>query len=359
MSGHGRRRSARGNAITIEQLARHLSVSKGTVSRALNGYSDVAQATQKRVAEAADRLGYCPSSMARQLARGVVETVGFVLPARDGHVTDPFLSELIDGIAGELAAHQWDLIVAAVPEDRDEIAVAERLVRAGKVGGFVLTRTRRDDPRVAHLKAAGIPFVVHGRTRDPGGYAWLDIDNEKAMIDAVRHMHDLGHRDIAFLGGDPDFNFAYLRRCGYLAAMAEVGCAVRDGYLVDGLIHSDAAARAMAGLLALPLAPTAVVCNTDALALGAIQAIWNAGLRPGADISVMGYDGLPIGSAANPALTTMSQSSHAAGRQVARMIRALVEGEPLENSQVLWEARLTRRASTNPPAARPEKARRE
>ncbi len=339
--------------MSIARLAAHLGLAEGTVSRALNNYPDIAKTTRERVAEAARELGYRPSSTARRLATGVIETVGFVLPERDGHVSDPFLAEMLDGIASELAAHDWDLIVAAVPEGHDERDVAERLIRAGKVGGFVLTRTRREDPRIAFLKEQGIPFVVHGRTEDPSGYAWLDVDNEKAFVDAVHYLYNLGHRHIAYIGGQLEFNYAHLRRNGYQRAMDEVGLEVARGYLVDGVTEAMAADDAMSQMLALPTPPTAVLCVTDAVALGAMRAISRGGLRPGHDVSVMGYDGLPTGLAADPPLTTMSQSSHDAGHEVARMIKALIEGAEPRDSQVLWEARLTQRASTNPPVSAP------
>lgn len=346
----GRLVARRREQVSIARLAAHLGLSEGTVSRALNDYPDIAKKTRERVAAAAKELGYRPSSAARRLARGVIETVGFVLPSREGHVTDPFLAEMIDGLAGELAAHDWDLIVAAVPQDHDELDVAERLIRAGKVSGFVVTRTRRRDPRVDFLLEQGVPFVVHGRTEDHSGYAWLDVDSEKAFVEAVRYLHGLGHRKIAFLGGDLEFNYAYLRRKGYFEAVRALGCEVRPDYVVDGVVDAILADEAVTRMLAFSEPPTAILCVTDAVALGAIRAIWRAGLRPGEDVSVMGYDGLPIGEAADPPLTTMSQSSHEAGREVARMLRALIDGADVKDSQILWEARLTRRASTNPPA---------
>ncbi|MCP4308746.1 MAG: LacI family transcriptional regulator, partial [bacterium] len=110
----------RNQGVSIAHLARHLGLSAGTVSRALNGYPDIAGKTRERVVEAAQELGYRPSSNARRLATGVVETVGFVLPELIGHLSDPFLAEMLDSIAIELAEHDWDLIVAAVPSGHDE-----------------------------------------------------------------------------------------------------------------------------------------------------------------------------------------------------------------------------------------------
>ncbi|MEF2071673.1 LacI family DNA-binding transcriptional regulator [Consotaella aegiceratis] len=340
--------------VSIARLAAHLGLSEGTVSRALNNYPDISRTTRERVARVARELGYRPSSTARRLARGVVETVGFVLPGRAGHVSAPFLAEFLDGIASELALYDWDVIVAAVPEGHEGRDVVERLIRSGKVGGFVLTRTRRSDSRVAYLKQEGVPFVLYGRTDACDDCVFLDVDNEKAFVDAVNHLHGLGHRRIAHLAGDLSYTYAHLRRRGYRAAMAALGLDIPDGYIVDGVVDAASSDSATTGLLALPNPPTAILGVTDEVALGAMRAIARAGLKVGRDISVMGYDGLPIGLAAEPPLTTMSQSSADAGRHVAHMIKALIEDGTLEEPRVLWEAKLTPRASTSrPPAEEP------
>jgi len=347
----------RQQTMSIARLASHLGLSEGTVSRALNNYPDIAQKTRQRVRDAANELGYSPSSTARRLARGVVETVGFVLPGRRDHLSDPFLSEILDGLAAELASHDWDLLLAAVPDGHDEIKVMDRLLRSGKIGAFAVTRVRRRDPRVDFLRSAGVPFVVHGRTEKYDDYAWLDIDNEKAFVDAVNFLIGLGHTNIALLGGNLKMNFAWARRQGFVKAMAEAGLALAPEKIIDDVTDGEAAHEAMARLLALPERPTAVVCVTDNVAIGAIHAIQRAGLKAGHDVSVVGYDGLPMGKATDPALTTMSQASYEAGRQVARMILSQTENRKnspnSEIPQILWEAKLTLRASANPPAHSP------
>ena len=348
----------RKDAISIAGLALHLGLSEGTISRALNNYPDIAEKTRKRVRDAANELGYQPSSTARRLARGVVETVGFVLPSRRDHLSDPFLSEILDGLAAELAMSGWDLLLAAVPDGQDEVEVMDRLVRSGKIGAFAVTRVKRDDPRVDYLRTLSVPFVVHGRTKEHSDYSWLDVDNEKAFVDAVNFLIGLGHKNIALLGGDLTMNFAWQRREGFLKAMTAAGLKVRPDFIVDGVSDGVGALEAMATLLALPQRPTAVVCVTDAVAIGAIHAIQKAGLKAGRDVSVVGYDGLPMGEATEPALTTMAQASYEAGREVARMLLEAVrrknfKSQNKEIPQILWEAKLTLRASANPPVKTP------
>lgn len=345
--------SPRREMVSIAQLAQHCGLSEGTVSRALNNYPDIAKKTRERVQNAANELGYRPSSSARRLARGIVETVGFVLPSRGNHLSDPFLSEILDGLAAELAVHDWDLLLAAVPEGHDEIEVMDRLVRSGKVGGFALTRIRRHDPRVEYLKTAGVPFVVHGRTEHHDDYSWLDVDNEKAFVDAVAYLVGLGHEKIALLGGDLSMNYAWLRRQGFIKGLEAANLDVVPEYIIDNVSDEIAARSAMNQLLALPNRPTAIVCITDTVAIGAIHTLQHSGLEAGREISIIGYDGLPMGAAIEPALTTMSQDAHEAGREIGRMLLAQAGSKSNEISQTLWEAKLTLRASANPPVKDP------
>jgi len=198
-----------------------------------------------------------------------------------------------------------------------------------------------------------VPFIVHGRTEKHDDYSWLDIDNEKAFVEAVKFLVGLGHRKIALLGGDLRMNYAWLRREGFVKAMQQAGLEIAPDYLVDNIVDEITARAAMTKLLELPVRPTAVVCVTDAVAIGAIHAIGGAGLQVGREVSVIGYDGLPMGAAIEPALTTMSQASHEAGRQVGRMLLAQAQSKSSEISQILWEAKLTLRASANPPVDDP------
>lgn len=351
------RSTPRNETMSIARLARHLGLSEGTISRALNNYPDIADKTRERVQKAARELGYRPSSSARRLARGVIETIGFVLPTCRTQHSDPFLAELLNGLATELALHDWDLLVTAVPDGHDEVDVIDRLVGSGKVGGFVIARTHRSDARVDYLRNSGVPFVVQGRTDDPSDYSWLDIDNEQAFVDAVSYLRHLGHVKIACLGGDPTMNFAWQRRNGYVHAMAQQDGHIGVGYLIDGITDAVSAIDATNRLLSITRndRPTALLCVTDAVAIGAMQALNAAGLKVGQDMSVMGFDGLPIGLAVQPALTTLHQDSYEMGREAGRMVLGLCTSTTPNPSplQTLWQAKLTPRASVNPPGTSP------
>lgn len=344
--------------VGIDGLARELGLAKSTVSRALNDYPDIAAETKERVREAARRSGYHASALARRLKRGRVETVGIVLAEPGHHLESPHLAAFLAGLARGLEAHGLDLLVATAPGPERWREVYERLIEGRKADGFVLIRTETDDPRVRWLLARGIPFVAHGRTVSGPPFAWVDVDNAAAAAEAVHHLARLGHRRIAHLAGPARYNFARLRREGFFAGLAQCDLSADAALVVECALDTDAAEAATRTLLALPEPPTAIVCATDALALGAVRATRAAGLAVGRDVSVIGYDDVPMAAVLDPPLTTFDQASADAGECVARLLVRLLAGEPAATLRTLRSARLVRRASDGPPAGTPAELRR-
>jgi len=335
--------------VGLKALSETLGLSVGTVSRALNNYSDISQATRKRVREEADRLGYRPNTSARRLAKGSAECIGYILPWREGHISNPFLSELLDGLSSVVSERQWDLLVSAPKSAEDEIQLLDRIARSGLVSGLVISRTMVRDPRIEKLQQLNIPFVVHGRTATCDDYSWFDIDGRAAFRTAVTHLGGLGHQRIALIGGNPDYNFAAERRLGYIEGLQDLTIPY-DSVLETVSDMTDAGGyQAMRTLLALADVPTAVVCLSDMVALGAMKAIHETGRMPGRDISIIGYDGLRFGPYSHPALTTMKQPLQAAGRKIGEMLLALIDGDHHTSHQELWQAELICRETDNPP----------
>lgn len=341
-------------SINIGDVARRLGVAKGTVSRALNGYSDISTETRSRVLALVDEIGYRPSSLARSLKKGRVETVGIVLPTSDNQIiSGQFLSEFLDGLSQGLGQNNHDLLVATAASSESSIEVYERLLASSKVDGIIVTRTQSDDPRITYLLKKGVPFVAHGRTRNSDKFAWYDIDNAAAFKKAVLHLVTLGHQRIAFLGAPTELNFARLRLEGFKNGMSECDLDIDPALVVERTLEESAGYQATKEFLQLNLPPTAILCAVDTLAVGAIKAIREFGLTIGSDITVIGYDGAQMGAHLETPLTTLSQSMAEAGMTVADMLLAVINGDKPENHQKLGEASLLRRASDGPPRLTP------
>ncbi|MBM7069650.1 LacI family DNA-binding transcriptional regulator [Actibacterium sp. 188UL27-1] len=329
--------------VGLKTLAAHLNVTVGTVSRALNGYSDISEATRLRVLRAADELGYRPNHAARRLSTGVAEAVAYVMPQYSSSISQPFVGQLLKGLGEAVAKRGWDLLVAHADSAKDELNHLDRLVRSGRVGGLVISRPAKNDPRIRLMRSLKCPFVVHGRTADCRDYAWYDVDGADAFHTAVDHLVTLGHGRIAFVGAPLQYQFAQDRLNGYRAALEQNGLRAVPEFVQITEFSDDGGELATNVLLDLDQPPSAIVCISDMVALGALAAIRARGLTPGRDISVIGYDGLKVGQHANPPLTTMAQPQVHAGRRLGDILLAIIDGGDPRDYQDLQKAHLLRR----------------
>ena len=330
----------------LRALASSLGLSITTVSRALDGYGDVADATRERVRRAAEAANYRPNAAARRLRLGATETVSLVLPGDPGHFDEPLYMELLAALGARFDAAGLDLMVLAARSPDEELALYRRLVEGRRTDGIVLARTRVDDLRIRYLAASGIPFVVMGRTEAAVSYAHVDGDGTAAFAEATRRLLTLGHRQIAYVGASSQFMFSKLRRQGWAAAMTQAG--------LPPVLSAETAATEEGGLAAVRALlrstppPTALLCATDRIAIGGLRAIKEAGLAAGRDVSIVGHDNLSATAFTEPALTTMELPVAKVGARLAEMLLALIGGADPRDFAEVWPVLPIERASTGP-----------
>ncbi len=325
-----RRAVAKTARVTIADVAEALGVTKGTVSRALNGYPDISPSTRQRVVAAARRMGYSPLAHAQAIRTGRVRAAGLVLQLEQHDAQKPFLADFLKGITQGASAEGWTLTVATADSEAEGLETYRRLIDERKADGFILPRTRLVDPRIALLREANVPFVLFGRTGNPEGCAWFDISSEDAMREAVLRLAGAGHRRIGFVGGDTAFTYAHLRATGFETGLTEAGLPPASGMMVTGCTTTEHGRGAAGRLLDMADAPTALVCATDLLAVGALRAARERGLVPGRTISITGYDGSPEGAGMEPPLTTFEVDQLAAGTRLTALLIDRVRGTPPE-----------------------------
>lgn len=331
--------------MTIAEVAAVMGVTKSTVSRALNGYPDIAEATRLRAARIAARMGYQPLGSAQAIRTGRCRSLGLVIESGEHDAHRPFLSEFLAGLSEGAAREGWTLTVASAP-DGAALETYSQLISDRKADGFVLPRTRLVDPRVEMLRSAAVPFVLFGRHGDPEGCAWHDIDGAAAMRGSVLRLAGRGHRRIAFVGGSPAHTYSALREEGFRAGMAEVGLPVPEGHVTHGALDRAGGAAAAAAMLDAPRPPTAFVYALDAAALGLWTAARRRGLAVGRDIAVIGYDGAPEGAHAEPPLATWAVDYRASGLRLADHLIRCARGEDPEALRTLAPARYLDRGSS-------------
>lgn len=337
--------------MNLKELAAHLGLSQTTVSRALNGYPDVSEATRRQVLDAARRFDYRPNAAARRLATGRSGTVAIVFPVERNLLVDPHFFELLAGLAEMIARTDMELSLRATPRD-EELETYRRFFAGGRVEGFVVSSPTLEDPRIEELTRLRAPFVVHGRTRAGPAYAFLDIDNAGAFRKATALLLDLGHRDVALLNGDAGLTFARDREQGYRAALAARGLAPAGGRIVNAPMTEETGYRAARALLETSERPSAFLVSSVLLALGVYRAARDLGLVVGRDVSVIAHDdALPFLKAEtlDPPLATTLSPIRDAGYRLGEMLADRIAGVAVEALQEVRDVDLVFRASVAPP----------
>jgi LacI family transcriptional regulator len=334
-------------AITIRDVARKLNLSITTVSRALDGYSDVAEETRQRVVTMAQEMGYTPNRAARQLRRRRSDAIGYILPARASRFADPFYSEFIAGLGDEATKHNLDLLISSAPPgEYAERQVYEHWIRGRKVDGLVINRMRLSDWRVQYLSKSNFPFVTQERSLDSGDYASVEVDGCYWFRRLVEHLLSSGHRRIAFIGGAPELKIQADRYQGYQDALRAVDLELIPAWIAQGDMTAEGGYQTTGKLLALPDAPTAIACIDDMTAMGAMHAAHDHGLVVGQDLAVTGYDGITGFEHTQPPLTTVNQPVYQIARQLVQMLATLITHGSLVEKQVRVQPVLEIRAST-------------
>jgi len=211
-------------AVNLKTLSQKLGLSQTTVSRGLNGYSDVAEDTRRRIQDMAARLNYSPNTRAKGLATGRSMVIGHVIPATSDHeMVNPLFADFVAAASSVYAANGFDMLMVR-NKMSDEAATYRRLKATSAVDGVIIQGPTIDDARIALLKEIGIPFVVHGRSSEvEASYSWVDVNNRRAFERATQMLIQLGHKRIALLNGLETMDFARRRREGFIDALQAAG----------------------------------------------------------------------------------------------------------------------------------------
>lgn len=338
--------------MNLKRLAQKLNLSQTTVSRALNGYPEVSEATRARVQEAARRFNYRPNSRAKGLATGRAMVIGHVIPASTQHeMFNPIFGDFVAGASLAYARFGYDMLFTRVADDTEEAAY-RALVAKGAVDGVILQGPRVDDRRIAVLTEIGIPFIVHGRSSGVAQpYDWVDVNNQRSFRRATEFLLDLGHRRIALINGIESMDFAHRRRDGYLAALAAAGLSPDPDLMRSAEMTEIYGHHETRDMLRLARPPTAILASSMISAIGVRRAIEEAGLVMGRDVSVITHDDdlsyLRNGQDV-PIFTATRSSVRDAGTVVAEMLIARIETPDRAPRHRMLEAELVVGRSTGP-----------
>ncbi|SFE37344.1 LacI family DNA-binding transcriptional regulator [Streptomyces mirabilis] len=330
---------------TIHDVAREAGVSRGTVSRVLNGGHYVSPAAQEAVNAAIRRTGYVVNRHARSLITGRSDSIGFLLTEpQERFFEDPNFNVLLRGCTQALAGHDIPLLLmlAGTEDERRRIT---RYITAGHVDGVLLVSSHSGDPVAEQLREAGVPLVACGKPIGLGSkVSYVAADDRDGARDMVKHLVSLGRRRVGMVTGPLDTPGGVERLAGYREVLAEAGIEADDRLVASG-DYSRASGEAGADQL-LDRAPDmdAVFVASDLMAQGVLAALHKAGRRVPEDVAVGGFDDSPAATAVTPALTTIRQPWDRISNEMVRVLLAQIGGD--DPAAVILPTELVRRDST-------------
>lgn len=333
--------------VTIKDVAKRVNLSITTVSRALHDHDDVNPETKKRIIEAAKEMGYTPNILAQRLQKQRAETIGLVLPTFHPRFSDPFFSELLAGIGNKAAELGFDLLVSTRAPGEQEIDTYRHLIEGARVDGFIIVRTRVNDARIEYLLNQNFHFTAFGRTESSLDHAFVDEDGYFGMQLIAENIAELGHTKIGCITSNSDLNFTRARMNGLRDCLAKYHITLDERLIRTGDLTQKSGYENALELLQLDDPPTVIVAFNDLMAFGAMSAAQDLGLVVGKDLSVTGFDDIPMAEFSHPPLTTVSQPVYKIGGMLCGMLIEMILGKSNGIQQIVLKPKLTIRKSTN------------
>jgi DNA-binding LacI/PurR family transcriptional regulator len=338
---------------TIYDVAKRAGVAPSTVSRVFNKTATISGDTAARVLKAAAELEYDPHPLASALASSRTLMVGLVI----SDIQNPFSSTLARGVQDSLQReHYITVIVNTDGDPQRELAVLREVYRRG-VDGFIIAPPQRSDAAehdgyVVGLARKGLPIVTVGNWLKDPSVDYVTSRAQDGAVAAVDHLVALGHRDIAFIGGQYTRGVAVGRWLGYQEALIKHGLPLEPHWMVETDVSIRGGEEAMAHLLAQVRRPSAVLTVNDLVAVGAVSTCRLAGLDVPSDMSIIGFDDIPFAAITVPPLTTVAQPAYELGVRAADLLLRRMRDPRAPGQQAMLECHLVIRQTTAPPAAR-------
>ncbi|MFW2382784.1 MAG: LacI family DNA-binding transcriptional regulator [Acidimicrobiales bacterium] len=329
--------------LNLEEIGRLAGVSRSTVSRVVNGETNVSETARQRVEEIIAETGYRPHAAARSLASNRTGVIGLVIPsAAETLFDDPYFGRLILGATGASNSMETTLALFLFDHESDEASIIPRVIGSGLVDGVIVTAAEIGDPVTDHLRRTSLPFVVVGRPHDPKIRFSVDVDNRGGAHKAATHLAKLGRSRPALIAPPSNTTAGIDRRMGFLDGLAENGLDIA-GRTAEGSWTESSGKAAMTSLLASE--PDSVFVGSDRMAVGALRALREAGLSCPHDIALVSFDGLIPPDQTAPRLTSVAQPVTDVGRQAVLLLKAVIDTPDHDAERIVFEPTLIVRES--------------
>ena len=334
-------------AVTIKDVAALAGVSPSTVSRTCKNNPSISEETKERVRKAMAKLGYEPNFQARNLASQNSRTIGIILPASAKEVYEnSFYLEAIQGISHYCNGRQYMTTIVTGQDEAEILDAVRSMSRSGKVDGFIILYSKKDDPVIDYLFNEGLLYILIGKaTQYTNQTIYIDNDNLLAGREAAEYLYQLGHRRIAYLGSDSSLMFSADRKAGYQLALASHQLPVRPEYCVEVKNVSENNEEAIRGLLMQKDRPTAILVSDDILAVSLERVCLENHLAIPEDLSIISFNNSLFARLTSPQLTSIDIGAGQLGSEAASQIINHIENPNLLATKIIVPHHLIERDS--------------
>lgn len=318
--------------ITIKDVAKEANVAPSTVSRVIADSPRISEKTKKKVREVMDRLGYYPNLQARSLAAKSTQTIGVVFPnTGNNSFQNPFFPIVLQGISTVAHSKKYGMYLSTGATEDEILEEVISMVQGKRVDGIVLLSSRVNDKTMQYLEDSDFPFSVVGRpSMNESQITYVDNDNIFITKQATKYLIDLGHHNIAFVGGDKNFVVTLDRLNGYKQALSEANIPFNEEYVVHGIKSTDVGREVINSLITLNNPPTALVTLDDSMAYTLISHLEDLNVKVPEDVSIVSFNNYMLSEHLKPPLTTVDISIYQLGYEATNCLL-----EKLENPNVL------------------------
>jgi DNA-binding LacI/PurR family transcriptional regulator len=331
--------------ITIRDVADEAGVSIATVSYVLNNSAPVSKETRQRVLNATAALGYRPNITARNLKSNRTRMIGYAwYDAPRGQLND-VLDRFLYYMAQACEAQGYHVLTFS-QATKNSLFTYEELISTSRVDGFILTGINRDDSRVRYLMDLGFPFAAFGSTDNDWDFSYVDVDGRCGTREVVEHLLERGHTRIGMLAWDVGSRAGEGRLRGYYDGLRAAGIEPKPEWIARVQNTVNDAANGTKEIMQHSDPPTAIVCVSDLLAIGAMSYLESAGLRVGEDVAVTGFDDSRMSEFLAPPLTSLRQPLEQVANLLVSLLIAEIEGISVADRQVWMTPDLLVRASS-------------
>ncbi len=334
-------------AVTIKDVAALAGVSPSTVSRTCKNNPSISEETKERVRKAMAELGYEPNFQASNLASQNSRTIGIILPASAKEVYEnSFYLEAIQGISHYCNGRQYMTTIVTGQDEAEILDAVRSMSRSGKVDGFIILYSKKDDPVIDYLFNEGLLYILIGKaTQYTNQTIYIDNDNLLAGREAAEYLYQLGHRRIAYLGSDSSLMFSADRKAGYQLALASHQLPVRPEYCVEVKNVSKNNEEAIRGLLMQKDRPTAILVSDDILAVSLERVCLENHLAIPEDLSIISFNNSLFARLTSPQLTSIDIGAGQLGSEAASQIINHIENPNLLATKIIVPHHLIERDS--------------